>query len=227
MTRLNNSSFGRPSGVGVIVGSDYNRNENGSIIIAEDGFPTRADENRIIGDPTPLFNYIYALELNLNQVFLKFIIDGQIGGKVWNGTQQTLDYYGVSQNSADQREITNYIFDGVKSDGTINDIEVSLADSNNGLSNYFWARYGEEGIASEYIQNATHISLKSIELSYWQRRRNQSNIKVTVFAKNLLTIGNFPGYTTSNLYEDGISYGIQYFNQPITSEIGTSLTYIF
>ncbi|MDF1696783.1 MAG: hypothetical protein P1U56_13160 [Saprospiraceae bacterium] len=214
--------------VGVIVGSDFNRNAEGDVIIAADGFPTRSDEPSIIADPTPLFTFKNELNLSHNNWNITIRVDGQIGGKVWNGTQQTLDYYGVSQHSADLREKTNFVFDGVKADGSENDIEISLADIENGLDQFFWTRYGEEGIAANYVQDGSHISLKHIGLTKLFRGSNyRRNLELGIYMNNLLTIGSFRGFTTSQLYEDNIAYGLQYFNLPITTEIGTSLTLIF
>jgi len=220
-----NLIVGQP--VGIIVGSDFNRNADGKVIINDDGWPTKAQELSIIADPTPLLNFAYNLEIGFDQLLFKIEFDGQIGGKVWNGTHQTLDYYGVSQYSADHREIDNHVFEGVKTDGSINTTQVSLADPNDGLSGNMWTRYGTDGIVSEYIRDASHISLKTIELTYNHQRQNSREFKIKLYAKNLLTIASFKGFSTSHIYEDSISYGLQYFNQPITSEIGTSLTYKF
>ncbi len=213
--------------VGVIVGSDYERNAKGEVIIDQNGFPSKTRDLKVIADPTPLLNFNYDLKLYINHFSFKILIDGQIGGKVWNGTQQTLDYYGVSQYTAEQRTTDDYIFDGVYSDGTQNNTKVSLADPQQSLEGNQWTRYGEDGIASEYIKDASHISLKSIEISYWKHRYDQSNYKLTMYARNVLTLASFKGFTTSHLFEDSMSYGLQYFNQPIATEIGTSLTYNF
>lgn len=213
--------------VGVIVGSDFNRNEKGELLIEEDGFPTKADGLRIIADPTPLFNFSYTLGLRIKKFTLEMTIDGQVGGDVWNGTQQNLDYYGMSQHSASQREKDNYIFEGVSHDGDKNQIEVALADSDSELKDFFWIRYGEEGVASAYIRDASHINLRSVKFSYYSNEYGSQQYKISLYIKNLLTLAAFKGFTTSHLYEDNISYGLQFFNQPITTEFGTSITYNF
>lgn len=213
--------------VGVIVGSNYKKTENGTLLIDEDGFPIRSDKQNIIGDPTPLLSFNYNLEYRIDNWGLKIFIDGQLGGKIWNGTQQALDYYGTSLHTADHREVKDYIFEGVTSDGQINNKKVALANPKNGLQNYFWTRYGEEGVNEEYIKDGSHINLKLIELFYETHNYYEYDIKASVYVKNLLSIGSFQGFTTSHLYEDSISYGLQYFNQPIATEIGTSFTYLF
>lgn len=42
--------------MGVIVGSDYLRNENGQVIIDDNGFPIVDDNLKVIADPNPDFS---------------------------------------------------------------------------------------------------------------------------------------------------------------------------
>ncbi|MEM9547359.1 MAG: hypothetical protein AAGA77_15375 [Bacteroidota bacterium] len=211
--------------VGIIYGSDFVRNENEDRLIGSDGFPVKSDQYHIIADPTPLLSFGYSQKINYGSFSLNVVLDGQIGGKIWNGTQQILDYYGVSKQSARDRTVSNFVFEGVLADGSENTIEVALAEPYDGLDGNIWNRYGAEGIASDYIRDASHLNLKSIEFSYLSDVMDKSSLECTLYAKNILTIASFRGFSTTPLFEDSISYGLQYFNQPISSEIGLSLTY--
>lgn len=211
--------------IGIIVGNDYHRDEDGKLIIGQDGFPTLDTENKIIGDPTPMLVGEMNHRIGKGKYSFSVNIDGQLGGEVWNGTQQALDYYGVSQYTADQREVTDFIFDGVDINGNINTKKVALADPSLGLSGNRWTRYGEEGVASDYIIDASYLRLKRVAFGYTKTidyGYASRQIVVSLFATNLLTFAPFEGFTTNYLFEDDLSSGLQYFNQPMTSQVGIS-----
>lgn len=212
--------------IGVIVGSDYVRNADGKMIIGTDGFPTKSDIPTIIGDPTPWLvaemSQSISKQVQQGSYALALDVDGQLGGDAWNGTQQAVDYYGVSQHTADQRGITNYIYEGVNINGHVNMTPVTLAATEAGLEGNSWTRYGADGVASNYIQDASYLRIKRISLTYTRRLQNAKQIKISLFATNLLTLAPFNGFTTNYLFEDDLSGGLQYFNQPITTQIGIS-----
>ena len=208
--------------IGVIVGNDYQRTENGELIIGQDGFPLLAANQKLIGDPTPLFVGELSQRLGKGNFSLAINIDGQFGGQTWNGTQQALDYYGVSERTAEQREETNFVFEGVDINGKINTKTVSLADPSLGLEGNRWTRYGLEGVASDYIVDASYLRVKRISFGYTKTLKNRKQIVFNLFAYNLITFAPFEGFTTNYLFEDDLSGGLQYFNQPMTTQIGIS-----
>ena len=209
--------------IGVIVGSDYRRNNEGELIIGEDGFPKLNNKKVVIGDPTPWFVGEIKHKISKGNFYITLNIDGQLGGQIWNGTQQALDYYGVSQYTAEQRENTDYIFDGVDEFGNINTKSVSLADPSLGIEGNRWTRYGTEGVSSDYIVDASYLRIKRIALGYTKRLENRKEINFKLFATNLFTLAPFAGYTSNYLFEDDLSNGLQYFNQPMTTQIGFSI----
>lgn len=208
--------------IGVIVGNDYQRTENGELIIGQDGFPLLDGDQKIIGDPTPLFVGEVSQRIGKGNFSLSMNIDGQFGGQAWNGTQQALDYYGVSERTADQREEANYVFEGVDINGNKNTKTVSLADPSLGLEGNRWTRYGVEGVASDYIVDASYLRLKKLSFGYTKTLENRKQIIFNLFASNLLTFAPFEGFTTNYLFEDDLSGGLQYFNQPMTTQVGIS-----
>ncbi len=88
------------------------------MVIGEDGFPLVNDSLSVVGDPNPDWLIGLANDFSIKGLTCGFTIDCVLGGDVWNGTQATLDYYGVSKSTADLRNTNDYIFSGVRQDGT-------------------------------------------------------------------------------------------------------------
>jgi len=81
--------------VGVLYGTRWDRNANGSLALDGNGFPVGvAATPGVIGNPNP--NYIASLSntFRVQRFTLSFTFDWQIGGQVWNGTAGALSYFG-------------------------------------------------------------------------------------------------------------------------------------
>ena len=82
----------------VIYGTTFLRNDNGDIVVDEDGLPQIGSEG-VIGKVSPDF----LLGFNTNFEIYKFRIgatfDWKCGGQMYSGTLNTLNYYGTSMES--------------------------------------------------------------------------------------------------------------------------------
>lgn len=120
---------------------------------------------KIIADPTPDF----VMKFNHNFTYKRFSLDinweWRKGGQVWNGTEAVLDYYGRSYTSGEERNIKNYVFEGVHSDGNTNQIPVDFYDPGRSVRENRWSRYGYPGVAENYIQKADYVRINNISLS--------------------------------------------------------------
>lgn len=222
-TTSKNLIVGQPAGV--IVGSAYERNENNSMLIDENGFPIVAKETKIIGDPTPKFNVGFSNSFRWKDIALNFVIDAQKGGDIWNGTQNVLNYFGTSQQSETEREITNHIFNGVNQLGEENIIPVDFYNSENDISENKFVRNGFEGVAEDAIVDGSYINLKSISLSYKPIKNEKDkfirDLKISIYGTNLFTWSKFKGASPySSLYGNIGGTGLNFFNAPLISEVG-------
>lgn len=210
---------------GVIVGSAYVRDPNNRMVIGQDGFPLVAEELKIIGDPTPKFNLGFNNELNWKDLSLSFVVDVQKGGDVWNGTQNVLNYFGTSAQSALERNTTDYIFNGVNMQGEENTVPVDFYNAENDISENKFVRYGFEGVAEDAIVDGSYVNLKSVNLSYDIIDNNKENfvkdLTCSVYGYNLITWSKFNGASPySSLYGNSNGVGLNFFNAPLVSEIG-------
>jgi hypothetical protein len=213
---------GQPAGV--IIGSAYLRNKQGQLVIGNNGLPLVDDTPKIIGDPTPDFYLSFENEFKYKWFNLSILFDYQKGGDIWNGTKNTLSYLGLSQNTVQERLISNYIFDGVTEDGQINTTPVDFANPTNGLEENKWYNYGPGGVAEDAIEDGSWVRLKEISLSTSFRKSSNKFLKQSTFViyvHNVWVSTNFSGASPLswlNNYAQG--QGLDYFNTHAVREFG-------
>ncbi|NRD18700.1 carboxypeptidase-like regulatory domain-containing protein [Winogradskyella eckloniae] len=217
-----NLIVGQPAGV--IVGTAYQRDQQNNIVIDANGYPIVAAEQQIIGDPTPDFTLGFSNTFNYKKLKLNLAFNYQKGGDVWNGTQNVLNYFGTSQQSADQRSITNYVFNGVTEQGTPNTTSVDFYNAASGIENNRFVRYGFDGVAETAIEDASFFNIKTIEISYDFAQEYDAffrQFEIGLYATNLFTITKYKGATPfSTLFDTNSGNNLNFFNTPIISEVG-------
>jgi|GEM_PF-351941 len=215
--------------LGVIIGSSFLRNADNKLVIGADGFPLVNNQPTILGNPTPDFVVKLNNTLNWKRFTLNLDWEWSKGGDRWNGTQAALDYYGRSQTSADARNITNYVFDGVLQNGQHNNIAVTFYDANLPLQQSRFVRYGLTGVAEEYIQKADCIRLRLASLSYnWQFKKYIQRISLGTFINNVVVWTAYKGADPNQLlFDQPNTAGLDYFNLPSTKNMGINLTIQF
>jgi hypothetical protein len=226
-----NAMAGQP--LGVITGTRYLRNEEGQYIIGDDGFPLADKITGIIGNPNP--DWISALNTYFSyQGFeLGFQLELKKGGDVWNGTQSTLNYYGLSEETAALRETKGYIFQGVLRDGSVNNIPVDFAGTDAGLRNNRWTRYGIAGVAEEGMADASWLRLRRASITYALPSRLAetiycNRISMSLFATNLFCVTRYSGVDPEGaLFGNAAGNGLDYFNMPSVRTFGLAFNLTF
>ncbi len=201
--------------LGSIVGTSYLRNANGDLIIGDDGFPIKDSSLKVIANPTPDFSLKLSNTLEFRNWRLDLDWEWQKGGKIWNGTQAALDYYGRSQNSAELRNTWNYVFDGVNTSGDVNTVTVDFYNPELSVLENRWTRYGVSGVTEAYIQDADYVKLNNIALSFVCKIRDYRDLKLTGSVSNILLWRKNDGIDPSqNFYNTDGGKGLDYFNLP-------------
>lgn len=222
--------------VGVLVGSRFMRNEAGQLVIGDAGFPLVDPDYDIIGDPNPDWLAGLNASVNYKKIGFSFLLDGRKGGDVWNGTQQFLNYYGTSMETAKLREVKNYVFEGVTPEGGVNQTKTDFYNPALPTERNRWQRYGEAGVGEEGIEEASLIRINEIRLSYnlseqLNKLINSSRIdkfNVSLLARNLLLYTTYTGLDPAgNLFGYQHARGLDLFNQPNTESFGFAITLTF
>lgn len=218
------------AGFGDIYGTTYLRNENGDIIVDENGFPKRTSERVYLGNYQPDWTGGLSSALTYKGLSFRFLIDARIGGQLYSGSDAGLDGSGVSVNSLEYRE-SGIVVDGVVNTGTDED-PVWEANTNSITGQEYWGNYS--GTPSNYIFDQTNIRLREVGLSYTLPSSLFDNIfiesvNVGVVGRNLLffknDLGNFDpesSYSTSNYAQ-----GMLYYNLPSVKSFGVNLNVKF
>lgn len=193
--------------LGVLYGTVYQRDTQGGLIMDSDGFPTKSEELKILGNSNPDWQLSWSNSLMYKNFTLSLLLDYRKGGKMWNGTQNTMNYYGTSQLSANRQAF-------------INDLNKNP-----------WVRYGQYGIAEDAIQDAGYIKLREISLGYCIPLRLlqlKSKLNVSLFANNILLFSRYKGVDPeTNLTGASNGIGLDYFNIPGSQSIGVALNWEF
>ncbi len=212
--------------LGSIVGSRYARTANGDLLIGADGFPLVSSTPGVIGNPQPDFVMKLTNGFRWKKLTLNVDWEWRKGGDIWNGTQAMLDYYGRSQQSADQRGITGYVFNGIRTDGQPNQQPVDFYNPMLPLEQNRWVRYGATGVAEAYIQKGDVLRLNNLSLTYkWMPRKHVQKIIVAAYISNIILWTAYKGADPNQyLFDQPATLGLDFFNLPATKSYGLNLT---
>ena len=143
-----------------------------------------------------------------------FLFTARLGGVVVSKTQAVMDYFGVSQDSANARESGFMEFNGMKT----NDFESYYKVIGTGPST--------NGVMSQYVYDATNVRLAEISLGYdfpvakW----GCGWLNLSVVGNNLAMLylkAPFDPEMTASM--GTYNQGIDYFMQPSTRSLGFSV----
>lgn len=141
---------------GVFWGSYFERNENGQLLVNQDGRPILAADNKILGDPNPDWFGGITNTFTYKGFTLSALLDIRKGGDIISRNISDLRRTGAVVETMDRDR--GWIVDGVNADGSPNDIQISA-------QNYFNDLYGF-GRAEFVTFDGSWIRLREAELSY-------------------------------------------------------------
>ncbi len=224
------SSFTKDQPLGAIYGSSYLRNDQGEKIIGSDGFPIKDPNPKMIGNPIPDWSLNWSAGLEWEGFTFHFAFDVKKGGDTWNGTQAALNYLGRSSGTAELRNTTGFVFEGVTQGGQPNTTPVSFYDPSRPLTENRWVRYGWEGIAEAYIEDASWIRLSQLHLSHTFSFKDKKirELDLSLTGYNLILITPYTGADpAATLFSYASGNGLDLFNLPSTRSYTFKVTLQF
>ena len=210
----------------VIYGTSYLRNDEGEIVVDENGLP-QAGAPGVIGKISPDFRLGFNTTLELYKFRLSAVFDWKQGGQMYCGTMGVLDYYGVTQRSADYRNKSEFLFEkpAVKqnADGTYSPNDITIKGEN--AYDYFNAM---NSIDEASVYDNSFIKLREISLSYPILDKKFLHITANVFARNILIWSELPGLDPeATLGNNNMAGAFERFSLPGSSSYGFGLTFKF
>jgi hypothetical protein len=181
----------------VIYGVSYSRDENGKIIVEDSpGSPTHGmpliGEPDVIGSVSPDFIMGANSSFTYKNLSLSALFEWKNGGEMYSGSNGLLDLYGMSART-EERE-TTFIFDGVKPDGTPNDIARGGPSDTRALQDLYVNVLSN--IDEYYIYDNSFVKLRELSLRYKPSKKlfNTVDLGVSVFARNILLWTALPNF---------------------------------
>lgn len=196
----------------IYVYNQLTRDNNGNIKVDQNGnlSMTSSSTPTKVGDLDANFNLGWTNHFSYKGIDLGVVLSARVGGLAYSATQGILDYYGVSEASAQARD-----------NGGI--------PVNNGLVTaqkyYQTIGTGEGGYGRYYLYSATNVRLQELSLNYTLPKKwfkNVANVTLGVIGRNLWMIyckapfdPDLSAATASNYYMN-----VDYFMQPSLRNIG-------
>jgi TonB-linked SusC/RagA family outer membrane protein len=171
--------------------------DNGTLGGEGAGFPILDPTQRYLGNPDPKWTGNFHTSFRWKKWTVSALIDVREGGLVYDQTQQALDYYGTSLESAQLRGKTvtfgqNYMKGPVAGPGA----GQSVTLDQNWFQNYLGGI--EPPITTPYLIDGSYIKLRELALAYTYDGRflthnlGLSLIQFRVAARNLITWAHYP-----------------------------------
>lgn len=198
---------------------DLQRDDKGKIYVDENGkvFKNPNVEEIKLGSIFPKSNMSWRNDFSWKGFSFGFMISARFGGIVYSATQANLDYYGVSEATANARDLGYVAVNG--GDNYVNpEAWYSTLGSSDGIPQY-------------YTYSATNIRLQEASIGYTLKRNKffgVGDLSLSVIGRNLLMFyckAPFDPETTAtigNYYQ-----GIDKFMTPSTRNIGFNVKLTF
>ena len=173
------------------------------------------DENDMIyaGSTDAKHRLSWGGHLGYGGLVANFLFTARLGGVAISKTQAVMDYYGVSQDTADAREIGYFEFNGMKTSD---------------VQGYYQVLGRDNGVMSQYVYDATNVRLAEVSLGYDFPVSKWNNwvkgLNVSIVGNNLAMLylkAPFDPELTSSA--GTYNQGIDYFMQPSTRSLGFSV----
>ncbi|MDX9942059.1 MAG: SusC/RagA family TonB-linked outer membrane protein [Bacteroidales bacterium] len=176
-----------------IVGTDYERNDEGQVIVNEDGYPFIDSEKRYIGNREPKLYYGFSNDFRYGNLEFSFLVDGAYGAQLLNATSQFLISSG---NHVMMEEYRNqeFVFEGVVEmpDGSYAANTKPIVMNQTFFNNYYILA------GTNFVEEVAWVRLRNVSLTYYIPRQWLSRIRIqdaslNVNFQNLLLLTNYSG----------------------------------
>ena len=208
----------------VIYGVGYKRDGEGRIVVNEKGIP-EAGETQVIGKVSPDFRLGFNTNIELYKFRLAAVFDWKQGGQMYSGTAGETNFYGTSKLSGEVRKSDKYHFDyaaveqkGVDADGKPIYVPYTGGVKGSDAEEYFKS---VRGIDEAYVYDNSFLKLRELSLSYPVYKKDNLNVNVNVFARNIIVWSEIKGFDPEATQgNNNMAGAFERFSLPGTSSYG-------
>ena len=200
-----------------IYGNAFKRDEAGNMLLLN-GLPQATGDSQNLGSGSPDFVTGFTFGGSYKRLTLATTWSWQQGGKMYHGTNMTMNYFGVTKESLPYHE-GSMVAEGIdEATGLPNTVEVSN-------QNYYMAYYD---VTESGIYDTSFFKLRDLTLTYQLPLIGSFDISVYGFARNVLLWANLPNFDPeSSQGNNNMSGYFERFSIPNTSSYGGGLTIKF
>ncbi|HBX89227.1 MAG TPA: SusC/RagA family TonB-linked outer membrane protein [Marinilabiliaceae bacterium] len=215
----------------VIYGDSFLRDTNGNIVVVDNpgawnhGMP-QSGGPAVIGDVSPEFIIGGTNTFTYKGFALGAVFEWKNGGQMYSGSNGLLDLYGLSKFTEDRDK--TFIYEGVKPDGTPNDIVRGGSNDPDAYQDLVSNVLGN--IDEHYIRDNSFVKLREVSFRYSHPNKlfDTMNVGVSVFARNILLwtkLDNFDPESSQGNTNMGGSF--ERFSMPQTTSYGFGIDLTF
>ncbi|MDD2512568.1 MAG: SusC/RagA family TonB-linked outer membrane protein [Proteiniphilum sp.] len=209
---------------GDIVSKVYKRNEEGRILIGDNGMPITETE-QVLGNMTPDWTGSLGSSLKYRNISFHLLADGRKGGDFISTTDMYARTAGTSSKTLEGRN--GMVVSGiVQSTGKENTKTVNAED-------YYASIGGAYGVGEEFLYDASYIKLRELSFGYtfpaaWLQNVPVSSVKLSIVGRDLFYIyKNAPVNPEGSFSREDYAQAFEYASLPPTRSFGFSLNVKF
>ena len=165
-----------------------------------------------------------ANNFKIGKVNVNLLIDGRFGGDVLSLTESINDFYGVSQATADARNNGGVTLQTVSASGV-------PATTTFTAEEYYKFVGGRNGVAGEYIYDATNVILRELSLGYTFTPKKSGLINsasLSLIGRNLFFFYKKAPFDPNLSLSTGEGLqGVDIYGIPSTRSLGLNLNVTF
>lgn len=200
---------------GSIVGTAYQRNESGNILVDDDGFPLIVDGANL-GHTEADWTGSINTSLSYKGIYMTAQLETRQGGYLYSGTEELLDFYGVSKYTLNREE--DYIFPGTSA---------TTGQANTAVVKRDATWYGFGAFPNEqYVYENNWVKLREVTLGYTLKLKDKyiQKLDLGIYGRNLLLWTKVPHIDPeSSSFGTGNAQGVSRFAFPTTRTIGFNI----
>ena len=200
-----------------IYGTGFKRDDAGNLLLLN-GLPQATGDSQNLGNCSPDFTTGITFGGRYKRLSLSTTWSWQQGGKMYHGTNMTMNYFGATKESLPYHEGKMVVEGTDEATGKPNTIEVNKQD-------YYMEYYN---ITESGIYDTSFIKLRDLTLNYQLPKLGMFDISIYGFARNLLIWAKLPNFDPeSSQGNNNMSGYFERFSVPNTSSFGGGLTITF
>jgi TonB-linked SusC/RagA family outer membrane protein len=215
--------------LGAIWGEKWERTESGSLALDAAGFPKKALDEGVVGNPNPDWIGSISNTISYKGARLSFMFDHVEGGDVWNGTRGALRVFGTSEETGEETTLSapikNYAGKSFAAGETVRGVVKNWGGNDVLLDESWYTSLGGGfvGPAEQFIEKGTRTRLREVSLGYtfstekFRKASGLQSIDLSISGRNLYLWTNYKGIDPeTNLTGPSNGRGLDYFNNPST-----------